>query len=151
MKINNRQVEMTGSSVFDYVHHADHVEIAEQLGLSLSNQNSMPSPSSGHSDDTHGTNNPDGKLESFIFFFGTFFSHSRTFTSLELKSRRHSRARFPTMLHRMPPRSSSADDSSSRSQRVTRGNIEPNKYTWSARPYTDHAKRNYWPTRSNEI
>lgn len=57
------QVEMTGSSVFDYIHHADHVEIAEQLGLSLSNQGSMPSPSSGHSsDETHGTNNPDGEL-----------------------------------------------------------------------------------------
>lgn len=70
---------MTGSSIFDYIHHADHVEIAEQLGLSLSNQGSMPSPSSGHSDETHGTNNPDGNiLTSCLHFltislFYTFF------------------------------------------------------------------------------
>lgn len=37
---------MTGSSVFDYIHHADHAEVAEQLGLSLSNGQGMASPSS---------------------------------------------------------------------------------------------------------
>ncbi|XP_038641937.1 neuronal PAS domain-containing protein 1 isoform X2 [Scyliorhinus canicula] len=29
------QVELTGSSVFDYIHPGDHVEVAEQLGLKL--------------------------------------------------------------------------------------------------------------------
>lgn len=29
------QVELTGSSVFDYVHPGDHVEMAEQLGMKL--------------------------------------------------------------------------------------------------------------------
>jgi neuronal PAS domain-containing protein 1/3 len=29
---------MTGSSIFDYVHQADHAEITEQLGVSLSSQ-----------------------------------------------------------------------------------------------------------------
>lgn len=55
---------MTGSSIFDYIHQQDHVEVAEQLGLSLSNGQGMASPSSGASDEgggSHGTNNPDGK------------------------------------------------------------------------------------------
>lgn len=79
------QVEMTGSSIFDYIHQADHAEIAEQLGLSLtsgggsggggvgvggggggggSGAAGLASPTSGASDDgsgTHGTNNPDGE------------------------------------------------------------------------------------------
>ncbi|KAG8126258.1 hypothetical protein E2320_021444 [Naja naja] len=29
------RVELTGSSVFDYVHPGDHVEMAEQLGMKL--------------------------------------------------------------------------------------------------------------------
>lgn len=62
---------MTGSSIFDYVHHSDHAEIAEQLGLSLSTSvgSGMSSPHSVHSDDpstSHGTNNPDGKSMSFL-------------------------------------------------------------------------------------
>ncbi|XP_036342363.1 protein trachealess-like [Rhagoletis pomonella] len=71
------QVEMTGSSIFDYVHQGDHAEIADQLGLSLTNggiagggngngTTGLASPTSGASDDgigTHGTNNPDGKFD----------------------------------------------------------------------------------------
>lgn len=59
---------MTGSSVFDYVHHQDHAEIAEQLGLSLSSTAGMASPASGHSEESssHGTNNPDGKFDIFM-------------------------------------------------------------------------------------
>lgn len=56
---------MTGSSIFDYVHHQDHAEVAEHLGLSLSTGQGSASPSSGISDDggnAHGTNNPDGKF-----------------------------------------------------------------------------------------
>lgn len=52
---------MTGSSLFDYVHQADHAEIAEQLGLSLASGNhssGMTSPTSN--DEATGTNNPDG-------------------------------------------------------------------------------------------
>lgn len=55
---------MTGSSIFDYIHHQDHSEVAEHLGLSLSNGQGLASPSSGASDEgggNHGTNNPDGK------------------------------------------------------------------------------------------
>lgn len=44
------QVEMAGISMFDYVHHQDHQELAEELGLSLasvtSSLSSPPSPSS---------------------------------------------------------------------------------------------------------
>lgn len=60
---HTNQVEMTGSSIFDYVHQGDHTEIAEQLGLSLATQSQqsasgMTSPSS--TDEPTGTNNPDG-------------------------------------------------------------------------------------------
>ncbi|XP_071078929.1 protein trachealess-like isoform X1 [Haliotis cracherodii] len=43
------QVEMTGSSVFDYVHQQDHPELAEQLGLCLPQNisgSNIPSPGS---------------------------------------------------------------------------------------------------------
>lgn len=52
---------MTGSSIFDYVHQADHSELAEQLGLTLatgSHTSGMTSPTSN--DEPTGTNNPDG-------------------------------------------------------------------------------------------
>ncbi|KAG7190855.1 hypothetical protein KM043_006919 [Ampulex compressa] len=65
------QVEMTGSSVFDYVHQQDHAEVAEQLGLGLatsatssgphSSGSGLASPSSAASEE-HGsssTANPD--------------------------------------------------------------------------------------------
>lgn len=64
------QVEMTGSSVFDYVHQQDHAEVAEQLGLGLTSSTSsgphssssgLASPSSAASEE-HGsssTANPD--------------------------------------------------------------------------------------------
>ncbi|XP_077537741.1 PAS domain-containing protein trachealess isoform X4 [Haemaphysalis longicornis] len=51
------QVEMTGSSVFDYVHHQDHAELAEQLGINLSQSVSSPSGGSGGSDDGSSTPN----------------------------------------------------------------------------------------------
>ncbi|XP_023222499.1 protein trachealess-like isoform X3 [Centruroides sculpturatus] len=56
------QVEMTGSNVFDYVHHQDHAEMAEQMGISLSQAST--SPSSTTSDDgssvTGGPSTPTG-------------------------------------------------------------------------------------------
>lgn len=59
---------MTGSSVFDYVHHADHQEVAEQLGLGLAPQSQsqgLASPGSAGSEEgiaaSTGTMNPDGK------------------------------------------------------------------------------------------
>lgn len=56
---------MTGSSIFDYIHHQDHSEVAEHLGLGLANGQGLSSPSSGASDEgggNQGTNNPDGKI-----------------------------------------------------------------------------------------
>lgn len=47
--LHSFQVEMTGSSIFDYCHAGDHAEIAEQLGLSLSSgggASGLASPSS---------------------------------------------------------------------------------------------------------
>lgn len=54
---------MTGSSIFDYVHHQDHNEMAEQLGLGLSQGAGMASPGSGSEEggSNSGTNNPDGE------------------------------------------------------------------------------------------
>lgn len=83
------QVEMTGSSVFDYVHVADHAELAQQLGLTLASTNSQaasgssstaaasashqqlplsPASPSGSIDDGTSSMNPDG-IVSFIFWF----------------------------------------------------------------------------------
>ncbi|XP_067120033.1 protein trachealess-like isoform X3 [Centruroides vittatus] len=45
------QVEMTGSSIFDYCHQQDHAELAEQLGINLTQTQPMPSPGSVGSDD----------------------------------------------------------------------------------------------------
>ena len=57
---------MTGSSVFDYIHHQDHSEMAEQLGLGLTQGQGLASPSSAGSEEGTGsgagTANPDGKL-----------------------------------------------------------------------------------------
>ncbi|KAK6640849.1 hypothetical protein RUM44_012547 [Polyplax serrata] len=55
------QVEMSGSSIFDYIHHSDHAEMAEQLGLGLSQSQGLSSPSSGNDDvnSSSGTANPD--------------------------------------------------------------------------------------------
>jgi neuronal PAS domain-containing protein 1/3 len=56
---------MTGSSFFDYVHHQDHAEVAEQLGLGLAQGQNLSSPNSAGSEEgvnsSTGTNNPDGK------------------------------------------------------------------------------------------
>ncbi len=41
------QVEMTGSSIFDYVHQSDHQELSEQLGVTLAHQQKVNS--GGHS------------------------------------------------------------------------------------------------------
>lgn len=68
---------MTGSSVFDYIHQADHAEVAEHLGLSLTSGTGMASPASGGGSDegsgSQGTNNPDGKFFLFKIFFLLFF------------------------------------------------------------------------------
>ncbi|XP_037792569.1 protein trachealess-like [Penaeus monodon] len=59
------QVEMTGSSVFDYIHQQDHQELADQVGLTLATGQPLPSPSSLGSEEgaagSQGTMNPDGK------------------------------------------------------------------------------------------
>ncbi|CAI9724474.1 protein trachealess-like isoform X2 [Octopus vulgaris] len=55
------QVEMTGSSIFDYIHQQDHGELSEQLGLCVpqnnctSNSGGVPSPGS-NSDEGSSTN-----------------------------------------------------------------------------------------------
>ena len=47
---------MTGSSVFDYVHQSDHLELADQLGVNLAHQQRLSSSSSSHhSSPLHGT------------------------------------------------------------------------------------------------
>ncbi|GFX90248.1 protein trachealess [Trichonephila clavipes] len=53
------QVEMTGSSVFDYIHQQDHAELAEQLGINLAQtQAAAASPGSVASDDGSSSSAP---------------------------------------------------------------------------------------------
>ncbi|KAJ8683296.1 hypothetical protein QAD02_019088, partial [Eretmocerus hayati] len=86
------QVEMTGSSVFDYVHQQDHAEVAEQLGLGLANSNSsssgphssssgLASPGSGASEE-HGsssTANPDVSSVMSLTASGMYKGYDRAF------------------------------------------------------------------------
>ncbi|XP_045503905.1 protein trachealess isoform X1 [Colias croceus] len=70
------QVEMTGSSIFDYVHQADHAEIAEQLGLSLAGRGGagLNSPASGSEEGSqHGTNNPDVSAQMTLAASGSLY------------------------------------------------------------------------------
>ncbi|XP_013139697.1 PREDICTED: protein trachealess isoform X2 [Papilio polytes] len=71
------QVEMTGSSIFDYVHQSDHAEIAEQLGLSLAGRGGgagLNSPASGSEEGSqHGTNNPDVSAQMTLAASGVLF------------------------------------------------------------------------------
>merc|ERR1719232_2459634 len=49
------QVEMTGSSFFDYIHPSDHQELAEQLGVSLARLDGSPdSPRTGEGEEGSG-------------------------------------------------------------------------------------------------
>ncbi|XP_040580762.1 uncharacterized protein trh isoform X3 [Lepeophtheirus salmonis] len=52
------QVELTGSSVFDYIHQSDHAELAEQIGVTLAHQNSRISSPGGGSDDSSSGTSP---------------------------------------------------------------------------------------------
>lgn len=55
---------MTGSSVFDYIHQQDHAELAEQLGINLSQSQTThgmaASPGSVASDDGSSSSAPGG-------------------------------------------------------------------------------------------
>lgn len=48
------QVELTGSSVFDYVHQSDHNELADQLGVTLAHQQRISPTSSSEHEANHG-------------------------------------------------------------------------------------------------
>ncbi|XP_063993258.1 protein trachealess isoform X3 [Diachasmimorpha longicaudata] len=85
------QVEMTGSSVFDYVHQQDHAEVAEQLGLGLtstgsssgphSSSSGLASPSSAASEE-HGstsTANPDVSSVMSLTTTGLYKGYDRAF------------------------------------------------------------------------
>ncbi|XP_014223090.2 protein trachealess isoform X1 [Trichogramma pretiosum] len=84
------QVEMTGSSIFDYVHQHDHSEVADQLGLGLTSSSSssgqhssssgLASPGSGASED-HGssTANPDVSSVMSLTASGSFKGYDRAF------------------------------------------------------------------------
>ncbi|XP_037073264.1 LOW QUALITY PROTEIN: protein trachealess-like [Pollicipes pollicipes] len=52
------QVEMCGSSIFDYIHSQDHAEFAEHTGLTLSNGRPLASPGEENAGPV-GTHNPD--------------------------------------------------------------------------------------------
>ncbi|CAM1299087.1 NPAS3 (predicted) [Pycnogonum litorale] len=55
------QVEVTGSSIFDYIHRDDHAEISEQFGLPNYGQN-VPSPASVTSDEDASSTSSSGRI-----------------------------------------------------------------------------------------
>lgn len=87
---------MTGSSVFDYVHTADHSELAQQLGLTLASTSSQPAGSSssavsqqlppspasgtGSVDDGSSSMNPDGisLISLYILYIITLILHLKS-------------------------------------------------------------------------
>jgi len=52
------QVELTGSSLFDYIHQADHEELAEQLGVTIANPNGGPDSPVREGDEGSGHTGP---------------------------------------------------------------------------------------------
>jgi len=52
------QVELTGSSLFDYIHQADHEELAEQLGVTIANPNGGPDSPVREGDEGSGQTGP---------------------------------------------------------------------------------------------
>jgi hypothetical protein len=87
------QVEMTGSSVFDYIHHQDHSELAEQLGLGLASQQGNASSSSGLAspggsagsggeDGSSGTLNPDGETSLRMLVYRSQMNERRPWRSV---------------------------------------------------------------------
>jgi len=52
------QVELTGSSFFDYIHQADHEELAEQLGVTIANPNGGPESPVGEGEEGSGQTGP---------------------------------------------------------------------------------------------
>merc|ERR1719270_1457654 len=52
------QVEMTGSSFFDYIHPNDHHELAEQLGVTLAKPDGSPDSPRGEGEEGAGTSGP---------------------------------------------------------------------------------------------
>ncbi|RXG70767.1 Protein trachealess [Armadillidium vulgare] len=83
INIKRIRVEMTGSSVFDYIHSEDHQEMADQLCLTLSTGQPMPSPSSLTSEDNNvssqGTMNPDVSTCMTFTSSGPFKGFERSF------------------------------------------------------------------------
>ncbi|XP_044581468.1 protein trachealess isoform X3 [Cotesia glomerata] len=85
------QVEMTGSSVFDYVHQQDHAEVAEQLGLGLtstscasvshSSNSGLASPNSTASEEhnANSTANPDVSSVMALTSSGLYKGYDRAF------------------------------------------------------------------------
>ena len=51
-------MELTGSSLFDYIHQADHDELAEQLGVTIANPNGGPDSPIGEGDEGSGQTGP---------------------------------------------------------------------------------------------
>lgn len=69
------QVELTGSSAFDYVHPGDQVEMAEQLGMKLPPGRSLLSQGAGAEDGASSASSsshsetPEPGRECFLQFF----------------------------------------------------------------------------------
>lgn len=63
------QVEMTGSTIFDYIHQHDHAEVSEQLGLSTGNAGHSPPPSSTANSDDGSCDRPGEHVYIYIYSY----------------------------------------------------------------------------------
>ncbi|XP_022654484.1 protein trachealess-like isoform X2 [Varroa destructor] len=73
------QVEMTGSTIFDYVHQHDHAEVSEQLGLSAGNVGHSPPPpppSSTANSDDGSCDRPGNYIYIYIYMLYKFISNA---------------------------------------------------------------------------
>lgn len=78
------QVEMTGSTIFDYVHQHDHAEVSEQLGLSAGNVGHSPPPpppSSTANSDDGSCDRPGNYIYRYICYISSFLTPLISFQS----------------------------------------------------------------------
>lgn len=71
------QVELTGSSVFDYIHQSDHTELAEQLGVKLAHPSGIPDSPQGEGDEGAGNHGPAPPIPDVCYPVTSLMSNNR--------------------------------------------------------------------------
>merc|ERR1719347_1922882 len=71
------QVELTGRSVFDYIHQSDHTELAEQLGVKLAHPSGIPDSPQGEGDEGAGNHGPAPPIPDVCYPVTSLMSNNR--------------------------------------------------------------------------